>query len=42
MAKMPHPFAPPAKLSSDLIRLHHYWSGLKRGENKVPFVDDFA
>jgi len=40
MIKMPHPFALPAKLSSDLIRLHHYWNGLKRGENKVPFVDD--
>ena len=40
MAKMPHPFTLPAKLSSDLIRLQHYWSGLKRGENKVPFVDD--
>ena len=37
---MPNPFALPGKLSSDLIRLHHYWSGLKRGENKVPFADD--
>ena len=40
MTKMPHPFALPARLSSDLGRVRDYWNGLKRGENQVPFWDD--
>jgi hypothetical protein len=40
MTKMPHPFSLPAKLDPDLKRVHQYWGGLKRGENKVPFADD--
>ena len=34
------PFAPPERLSSELGRVRDYWSGLKRGENAVPFADD--
>lgn len=40
MTKMPHPFALPTSLSSDLGRVHDYWNSLKRGENAVPFSDD--
>jgi hypothetical protein len=40
MTKMSHPFSLPAKLAPDLNRLHEYWGGLKRGENKIPFADD--
>jgi hypothetical protein len=40
MTKMPHPFALPARLSSDLGRVRDYWNGLKRAENQVPFWDD--
>lgn len=40
MTQIPHPFALPARLPSDLDRVLDYWSGLKRGENAVPFADD--
>ena len=40
MTKMPHPFALPTRLPSDLARIRDYWDGLKRGENRVPFSDD--
>lgn len=40
MTKVPHPFAPPEKLSSEVGRVRAYWDGLKRGENAVPFADD--
>ena len=40
MTKMPHPFALPARLSSDLGRVRNYWNSLKRAENQVPFCDD--
>ena len=40
MTQIPHPFALPARLSSDLGRVRDYWSSLKRGENAVPFSDD--
>jgi hypothetical protein len=40
MTKSPHPFALPARLSSDLARALDYWNGLKRAENQVPFWDD--
>jgi hypothetical protein len=40
MTKMPHPFALPASLSSDLGRVQDYWDKLKRAENQVPFWDD--
>lgn len=40
MTQIPHPFAMPARLSSDLGRVRDYWSSLKRGENAVPFSDD--
>jgi hypothetical protein len=40
MTNLPHPFALPARLSSELGRARDYWISLKRGENKVPFGDD--
>jgi hypothetical protein len=40
MTKMPHPFALPARLCSELGRVRDYWDSLKRGENEVPFCDD--
>ncbi len=40
MTKTPHPFALPARLSSDLSQVRDYWDGLKRGGNEVPFWDD--
>jgi len=40
MTKIPHPFALPARLSSDLGRVRDYWNSLKRAENQVPFCDD--
>lgn len=40
MREMPHPFSLPAKLESDLARIHEYWGGLRRGENEIPFADD--
>jgi hypothetical protein len=40
MTKPPHPFALPARLSSDLGRVRDYWNNLRRAENQVPFWDD--
>lgn len=40
MTKTPHPFALPARLSSDLGRVRAYWNSLRRAENQVPFWDD--
>ena len=40
MTKLPHPFALPASLSSELDRVRQYWDGLKRAGNEVPFWDD--
>jgi hypothetical protein len=40
MTKMPHPFALPARISSELGRVRDYWDSLRRGENEVPFWDD--
>jgi hypothetical protein len=33
-------FALPDQLEPDLERIRIYWSGLKRGENDIPFWDD--
>jgi hypothetical protein len=40
MTKPPHPFALPARLSSDLGKVRNYWDSLRRAENQVPFWDD--
>jgi hypothetical protein len=33
-------FLLPDRLEPDLERVHAYWSGLKRGDNDIPFGDD--
>ena len=30
----------PEELEPDLLRIHAYWNGLKRGANDIPFSDD--
>ncbi len=35
------PFAVPKKIDPDLDRVRAYWESLERGENKIPFWDDF-
>ena len=37
---MKPPYAVPARLSPDLARVSDYWSGLLRGNAKMPFWDD--
>jgi len=37
---MKHPFAVPARLSPDLVRVQAYWKGLLRGGAAMPFWDD--
>lgn len=37
---MTRPFAPPRRMSPDLVRVQAYWEGLLRGSAKVPFADD--
>jgi hypothetical protein len=34
------PFTIPAKIEPNLEQVQSYWTGLLRGENKVPFWDD--
>ena len=40
MTGVTQPFSLPQKLPAALARVHHYWSGLRRGENPMPFSDD--
>ena len=35
------PFSLPRALDPDLTRIHVYWESLKRGDNNIPFWDDF-
>lgn len=35
------PFSVPRTIDPDLARVHAYWKSLERGENKMPFWDDF-
>ena len=40
IAKSPFPL--PARLPSRLRKVLAYWDGLKRGDNRLPFLDDIA
>lgn len=35
------PFSTPKKIAADLDRVHAHWESLERGENRMPFWDDF-
>lgn len=35
------PFSVPRKIDPDITRVRAYWESLKRGDNKIPFWDDF-
>jgi hypothetical protein len=41
LMRVDNPFPLPANLTGNLARAHDYWKGLIRGNNDMPFWDDF-
>jgi hypothetical protein len=40
MSTVPTPYALPAAMSPQLMRVYSYWESLRRAENNMPFADD--